>query len=344
MKMKKLGILLFVIVFTFVSSMTVNATNLAEYQQEMEETSKNNQEEGDETSKNTQEEKEDTESNLLENKQSENDQEENKQSENDQEENGQKENKQSELSNVQTQADDDGIAVQANQTAQFEVKNKLLNYPDFSKQFTYDLTLTDGSSDFSGELAYEIYPFSSGPLGDSYSLLEESGKLEVIDGKATFSLRPNRAFIIKRMPVDLSYTVKLREEAGYTINDKSQDTGVTNTSPTTVTITSEYIYDPVDYSFETDIVAAIEGREFKSGDSFSYTVTPESEYAPVVMGYEISSNPIEKVEMDTFTLNPTSGYTYPYSLKAEIKNVGCMLQISDERRSHFAKGGVTNSD
>lgn len=184
-------------------------------------------------------------------------------------------------------------------------------YLDTSKSFTYDLKLTKNGANFSGS-----FPYTKTWVGDE----EESGELEVIDGSAAFSLQMGRTLAIAKMPTGLSYEISQREADGYT-PDRALITGVTSLTPTSLNFTNSYDYIPVDYSIETDIVASIKGREFKDGDSFSYKITPESKDTPGMQGYtrESSDDPIELVDMDTFTITPSSGYTSPYSLKAVQK-------------------------
>ena len=103
----------------------------------------------------------------------------------------------------------------------------------------------------------------------------------------------------------------------------------------------------VKYSLDTSIVVNMQGRDFKSGDSFTYAVEPVDD-APIFnrfpLPYGDSDTPA--YFMGTARINPTSGTTATLPLEENIQRHSCIVHScgsifvsSDESISHSIKCG-----
>ncbi|MCI8667806.1 MAG: hypothetical protein HFG82_14280 [Dorea sp.] len=98
----------------------------------------------------------------------------------------------------------------------------------------------------------------------------------------------------------------------------------------------------VKYSLDTSIVVNMQGRNFKSGDSFIYAVAPVDD-APVFNRFPLPYGDSDSPAYDegTARINPTSGTTATLPLEENIQLYRCILsncgyisRTSEERRAH----------
>lgn len=195
--------------------------------------------------------------------------------------------------------------------ARFEVINEVNSsyWVDTEKEFSYTAKFSWGGNPYEGDLDYKVM------YGDTE---EGSGKISVTGGNATFKLKTNRKLVIPRMPAEMHYEISQDDLEGYS-PEKDMYTGETLMKAASITFKNNFNYKPVLFSFNTNIVAAMQGRPFQNGDSFTYKITPESTDFPIVKGYEDGEDGTKiLVTKNTFTVNPTSGHTCPINLGEDI--------------------------
>lgn len=98
----------------------------------------------------------------------------------------------------------------------------------------------------------------------------------------------------------------------------------------------------VKYSLDTSIVVNMQGRDFKSGDSFTYSVAPVGD-APIFNRFPLPYGDSDSLAYDegTARIKPTSGSTATLPLEENIQPYGCILsncgyisRTSEERIAH----------
>lgn len=170
-----------------------------------------------------------------------------------------------------------------------------LTAPD--QAFTFTVTLKDGDA----------------PLADSFSYTVDGGAGGTITNGGTITLKHGQTATITGIPAGTKYEVTETPVAGFTA-DPTDATGTIVADETrTAAFTNTYAVTPLEANANTDLGLAgtktMTGREFKSGDSFTFKVTPQGD-APELMK--------DGQEVTQVTIRPSSGHSAAFAFDATV--------------------------
>ncbi len=184
-------------------------------------------------------------------------------------------------------------------------------YTDNDRVFTYNFNLIKDGKGFTASLPYKL--MSGGTVVSEHTLELENG-----NGSVSFPVRYQ--FKTESMPTGVNYQITHKEDNNYTWN-KDSVTGTTDLSGSNESFNATYKYSPVKYSLDTNIIVNMEGRAFKAGDSFTYSIAPEKEGDPKFNMFPLpsgDSNAIAYYE-NSARIKPSSGTTANLSLAEDIQ-------------------------
>ncbi len=187
-----------------------------------------------------------------------------------------------------------------------------------SSVFSYTINFTKDGKGLNTTIPYKL-------MSGSTVVSEETLTLE--NGIGTVSFPSNYAFKTDQMPTGLTYTVSHGANDNFTW-DKDSFTGTTDLSGVSNRFTATYKYVPVKYSLDTNIVVNMQGRDFKSGDSFTYAVAPV-DGAPIFNRYSLPYGDSDSPAYfeGTARINPTGGTTATLPLEENIQRRTCIRQL-----------------
>ena len=210
-------------------------------------------------------------------------------------------------------------------------------YIDGQVGFSYNLNITKDGKGLNTNIPYKLMS------GDTV-VSEETLTLE--NGIGTVSFPAGQTFKTDQMPTGLNYVVSHGTNNNFSW-DKSSFTGTTDISGVSNRFIATYNRVPVKYSLDTSIVVNMQGRNFKSGDSFIYAVAPVDD-APVFNRFPLPYGDSDSPAYfeGTARINPTSGTTATLPLEENIQWHSCIVHScgsifvsSDESISHSIKCG-----
>lgn len=193
-----------------------------------------------------------------------------------------------------------------------------LTAPD-DASFTFELTVPELASQTVQATLQTVSPDGTA---------ETPQKLEFDeDGKVSFSLMNNQLIIIPGLVDGIDYTLvetdipdgfKLNQVVGATLGTDGKITGTTTEADDLVMVGNHYSVTPIDKHPSTDLGVAgtktLEGRDFKEGDSFTFTIAANSATADAPLPQDSAGTQVTSV-----TITPTSGSTAAWSFGDGVK-------------------------
>ena len=184
---------------------------------------------------------------------------------------------------------------------------------DGGRVFTYNFNLTKDGKGLTTSLPYKLV-FG----GDVVS----EHTLELENGIGSVSFPARYQFKTESMPTGVNYQITHKEDNHYTL-DKESVTGTTDLSGSNEIFNATYKYSPVKYSLDTNIIVNMEGRNFKAGDSFTYSIAPEKEGDPIFnkFPYPYGDTDTPAYFEGIARVKPSSGSSITLPLEENIERV-----------------------
>ena len=192
------------------------------------------------------------------------------------------------------------------------------------KTLSYTFNFMKDSKGLTAPLLYQL------KSGDNV-IKEDSLKLENGVGQLSFSSK--YTLVIPQIPVGVTYNITLKKDSDFTWDKESASGTIEPRTASNITFKGTGKYTPVAYSLDTSIEVNMQGRDFKKGDSFSYSIHCED-------GPTFNPNPIRTYgDDDEFAdyegivrINPPSGRSATMHLEEKIETVttyemSCGLQV-----------------
>ncbi len=186
-------------------------------------------------------------------------------------------------------------------------------YVDGDRVFTYNFNLIKNGKGLTTSLPYKL--IYGGDVVSEHTLELENGI-----GSVSFPARYQ--FKTESMPTGVNYQITHKEDNNYTW-DKESVTGTTDLSGSSESFNATYKYSPVKYSLDTNIIVNTEGRNFKAGDSFAYSVAPEKEGDPIFnkFPYPYGDTDTPAYFEGVARVKPSSGSSITLPLEENIERV-----------------------
>ena len=192
------------------------------------------------------------------------------------------------------------------------------------KTLSYTFNFMKDSKGLTAPLLYQL------KSGDNV-IKEDSLTLENGIGQLSFSSK--YTLVIPQIPVGVTYNITLKKDSDFTWDKESASGTIEPRTASNITFKGTGKYTPVAYSLDTSIEVNMQGRDFKKGDSFSYSIHCED-------GPTFNPNPIRTYgDDDEFAdyegivrINPPSGRSATMHLEEKIETVttyemSCGLQV-----------------
>ena len=188
-------------------------------------------------------------------------------------------------------------------------------YIDGDRVFTYNFNLIKNGKGLTTSLPYKL--IYGGDVVSEHTL-------ELENGNGSVSFPAKYQFKTEFMPTGVDYEITYKADNNYTWNRQTA-TGTTHFGNNTESFVATYIYSPVKWSLPTNIVVNMKDRDFKEGDSFAYSITPENEGEPVFNRFLLEKSGNDKITYDNgcVRVKPSSGFTISIPLEEKIENVMC---------------------
>ena len=186
-------------------------------------------------------------------------------------------------------------------------------YIDGDRVFTYNFNLIKDGKGLTTSLPYKLV--YGGDVVSEHTLELENGI-----GSVSFPARYQ--FKTESMPTGVNYQITHKEDNNYTWNKESV-TGTTDLSGSNESFNATYKYSPVKYSLDTNIIVNMEGRNFKAGDSFTYSIAPEKEGDPIFnkFPYPYGDTDTPAYFEGIARVKPSSGSSITLPLEENIERV-----------------------
>jgi hypothetical protein len=186
-------------------------------------------------------------------------------------------------------------------------------YIDGDRVFTYNFNLTKNGKGLTTSLPYKLMS------GDT---VVSEHTLELENGNGSVSFPARYQFKTESMPTGVNYQITHKEDNNYTWNKESV-TGTTDLSGSNESFNATYKYSPVKYSLDTNIIVNMEGRNFKAGDSFTYSIAPEKEGDPIFnkFPYPYGDTDTPAYFEGVARVKPSSGSSITLPLEENIERV-----------------------
>ncbi|MEY8481873.1 dockerin type I repeat-containing protein [Lachnospiraceae bacterium 48-21] len=186
-------------------------------------------------------------------------------------------------------------------------------YMDGDRVFTYNFNLIKDGKGLTTSLPYKLV--YGGDVVSEHTLELENGI-----GSVSFPARYQ--FKTESMPTGVNYQITHKEDNNYTWNKESV-TGTTDLSGSNESFNATYKYSPVKYSLDTNIIVNMEGRNFKAGDSFTYSIAPEKEGDPIFnkFPYPYGDTDTPAYFEGIARVKPSSGSSITLPLEENIERV-----------------------
>lgn len=190
-------------------------------------------------------------------------------------------------------------------------------YADGDRVFTYNFNLTKSGNGLNTSIPYDLMSGSSSV---------SKGTLTLENGIGTVSFPAKYTFKTEKMPTGVSYIVTHKADNNYTWN-KDSLTGTTDLGGSSLSFTAVYKYVPVKYSLDTGIVVNMQGREFKPGDSFTYSVAPVNVGDPIFNRFPLPYGDGDTIAYfeESARIKPTSGSTATLPLQERLGRIGALV-------------------
>ena len=128
---------------------------------------------------------------------------------------------------------------------------------DFTKEFTFTVTLTDSS--ITGT-------FNITRVSGSEGAEEETGNIQFTDGKAEFTLKHGESLTISGLPTGIGYTIAETSYSGYTVTSTGETGSIAKNNSATAEFVNTY------RTGSLTISKAVTGRGADLGKEFVFTV------------------------------------------------------------------------
>ena len=184
-------------------------------------------------------------------------------------------------------------------------------YTDNDRVFTYNFNLIKNGKGLTTSLPYKL--MSGGTVVSEHTLELENG-----NGSVSFPARYQ--FKTESMPTGVNYQITHKADENYTW-DKEFVNDTTDLSGSNESFTATYKYSPVKYSLDTNIIVNMDGRAFKAGDSFTYSIAPEKKGDPIFNMFPLPSGDSDTIAYyeNSARIKPSSGTTANLSLAEDIQ-------------------------
>lgn len=216
------------------------------------------------------------------------------------------------------------------------------NIKDKGRILSYTFNFMKDSKGLTTPLLYQL------KSGDNV-IKEDSLKLENGVGQLSFSSK--YTLVIPQIPVGVTYNITLKKDSDFTWDKESASGTIEPRTASNITFKGTGKYTPVAYSLDTSIEVNMQGRDFKKGDSFSYSIHCEDgpTFNPIPWGVYGDDDEFADFE-GIVRINPSSGRSISMSLEEKIETVsanvmGCGLPVRGQDnyiKYHMSTGCFPN--
>lgn len=216
------------------------------------------------------------------------------------------------------------------------------NIQDKGRTLSYTFNFMKDSKGLTTPLLYQL------KSGDNV-IKEDSLKLENGVGQLSFSSK--YTLVIPQIPVGVTYNITLKKDSDFTWDKESASGTIEPRTASNITFKGTGKYTPIAYSLDTSIEVNMQGRDFKKGDSFSYSIHCEDgpTFNPIPWGVYGDDDEFADFE-GIVRINPSSGRSISMSLEEKIETVsanvmGCGLPVRGQDnyiKYHMSTGCFPN--
>jgi len=197
-------------------------------------------------------------------------------------------------------------------------------YYDTDRIFTYTLSFMQGSKGVEVPLTYQL------KSGDE---VVKEDLIELKNGIGHISFPAKYKLVIPKIPTGVTYNITLEHDSNFTWDKESASGTIKPYETSDVKFTGTNKYVPVAYSLDTSIEVNIQGREFKKGDAFHYSIYCENGPTFNKIPYKTYGNDDEFADYENeVRIKPSSGHSDTMQLKEKKETVatdkmGCGIPI-----------------
>lgn len=197
-------------------------------------------------------------------------------------------------------------------------------YYDTDRIFTYTLSFMQGSKGLEVPLTYQL------KSGDE---VVKEDLIELKNGIGHISLPAKYKLVIPKIPTGVTYNIILEHDFNFTWDKESASGTIKPYETSDVKFTGTNKYVPVAYSLDTSIEVNMQGREFKKGDAFYYSICCENGPTFNKIPYKTYGNDDEFADYENeVRIKPSSGHSDIMQLKEKKETVatnkmGCGIPI-----------------